>query len=110
MKSLFLQGFSCFAFAVAVAFLDAPAMALPFHSNAAAFQQYLNTRPWGSGKKVVFSHLSDCMHPQAVIVGGGRFFHFNRGYVKITDPVGTKNCELYKAEYEDGESSYTCRR
>jgi hypothetical protein len=108
MKSLFLQGFSCFAFAVT--FVDAPAMALPFNSNGAAFQQYLNTAVnWGSGKKVVFSHLSGCMHPKAVVVGQGNHFDCTHGYAKIVDPVGTRTCELYKVEYHYGKVTYRCR-
>lgn len=108
MRTLLLQGLSSVAFAAT--FLGASAMALPFQPNGAAFQQYLNTSVnWGAGKKILFSHISNCLTSGMFDYGSDSIYYCYSGYAKVVDPVGTRTCELTEAKYVRGNISYTCR-
>ena len=68
----------------------------PFPNTAKGVQDYANKQSWGSKKKVAFTDVGDnsiyktpCYansYNEVVYCGGG--------YVKITDPLGTRICEL----------------
>ena len=75
-----------------------PAPQLPFPKTPRGIQEYANQQNWGSRVKVTFSDIGDrsvlntpCWHMPNVkeIWCGG-------GYAEITDPLGTKVCELDK--------------
>ena len=70
----------------------------PFEPNQQSYINYLNNNlEWDDGKKRVFTGLGGCKHYS------NRFFdaeiyYCNYGYVKVTDPLGSKLCELQKLD------------
>ena len=70
------------------------AFALPFKSNASAFEKYINSLTWTDGKKRVFSQLRSCDFRG--IKPGSRFdiAFCDGGYMMTSSPLGNQTCEL----------------
>lgn len=70
----------------------------PFDPNQQSYLYYLNNEiDWNDGKKRVFTGLGGCSHYK------DRYAHelafgCKYGYVKVTDPLGSKLCELQKQD------------
>jgi len=66
---------------------------LPFPNTPRGVQDYANQLNWGAGKKVVFSNVGgdSFWTPPCQIMGR---LQCGGGYVEITDPLGTKVCQL----------------
>jgi len=69
---------------------------LPFSPNPSSYTRYLNSLSWRSGRKLHFFGLSGCEITQY------GYYGCRSAYVKITDPLGSKKCEIMKA----GEWNY----
>jgi len=77
---------------LALATFGNAAHALPFQPNPDAFARYMNSVKWKSGTKVTFSNLSDCQHMK--FTEGREGYNCWLGYATISDPMGTKVCEV----------------
>ncbi len=72
---------------------DTGGLQLPFVNTPKGIQDYANSANWGSRKKLIFSEVGDsggCTYDE----GGGGRIRCEGGYVKISDPLETKVCEL----------------
>jgi hypothetical protein len=65
------------------------ALALPFKPDPQSFQRYVNAVKWGDGSKVKFENLHDCYQ-----TSDGTSYMCTKGYATITNPMGTRVCEL----------------
>ena len=72
---------------------DAKGHPLPFVNTPKGIQDYANSANWGSRKKLIFSEVGDSGGCEYNEGGGGRI-RCGGGYVKISDPLETKVCEL----------------
>lgn len=95
--------------------LSARSQSFPFSPNSKSYTQYLNSLQWRDGKVRKFFGLVGCED------WTGDYtplrFGCRKGYVKITDPLGSRSCEISKgtpvndataiaSEY-DGDNWYT---
>lgn len=96
MKSLFIKNpFPTFlTLGVGLFCSFSSAFALPFKSNASAFEKYINSVTWSDGKKRVFSQLRRCDFQG--IEPGSRFdiASCGSGYMMTSSPLGNQICEL----------------
>ena len=71
------------------------AFALPFKSNASAFEKYANSVTWSDGKKRVFSQLNRCTFKQGFEPGNQYdSARCDGGYMMTSSPLGNQTCEL----------------
>jgi hypothetical protein len=74
--------------------------ALPFHQNPQSFQNYMNTRNWSDGSRVIFQNLNRCG-------GGGIVYGCDDGFATISNPMGTKVCNVVVMYYaQNGTYNY----
>lgn len=100
--------FCCVSSSIAFFSISDSALALPFKSNAAAFESYASTRTWYDGNQRVFSQFYNCSFPgRYKKVYSGLVNEYDKafcggGYVSIYSPQGTKVCKLSSrgVEYE----------
>ena len=59
----------------------------PFQLSPAGFAKYLNTLSWEDGKRRKFSNLNGCKEILSM-------YACKYGYVSISDPMGSRFCEL----------------
>jgi hypothetical protein len=102
--------------------LCSSAFALPFNSNASAFEKYVNSINWRDGNKRVFSQLNTCffggrstypIREQKEYIYDVAYCEF--GYIMTSSPTGNKTCELtegsnairYVKDYESGKTDWT---
>ncbi len=72
-----------------------PANALPFMPNRESFVKWANSRTWDDGSVVYFQPSTKCIFPNNPLVGAECI----EGFVTITNPMGTKVCELDSMVY-----------
>jgi hypothetical protein len=93
--------------------------AYPFYLNPQSFQEYMSSISWEDGSRVKFQNLNSCTeYPQRA---GYTDVFYNPpfpgaytctgGYATISNPMGTKTCELGYIEYRNqiNPKSYTYR-
>ena len=90
--------FCCIFSFIAPFSICSSAFALPFKSNAAAFESYANTRTWTDGNQRVFSQFYNCSF-YGIHKGSSGDSEYDSatcggGYVSIYSPQGMKVCEL----------------
>lgn len=111
---------------VATCVIGAPtfANAYPFLPDPNSFQNYMNTRSWASGSKVIFQNLNTCIDStrpddfngepiiksavkMQVAWGAPHSYGCYGGFATINDPTGTKVCSITQVEYiTSGKYSY----
>lgn len=93
---------------LATCLIGAPScvFAYPFNPNPQSFQNYLNAVKWKNGSKVYFNNLNECRD-----AGMSGTYYNCRGFVTISDPMGTKICELGSVVWNlGGHIRYTTRQ
>ena len=66
----------------------------PFDPNQQSYLYYLNNLEWNDGKKRVFTGIGGCSHHTDY----ANAYWCKYGYVKVTDLLGSKLCELQKQD------------
>lgn len=83
------------AFVLALALNTTPAKAYPFKLDPSSFEEFMNTIEWESGSTVQFTNLQDCEESSSDEI---RYYKCKSGFARITNPQGTRVCELRPPE------------
>ena len=72
--------------------------AYPFNPDPQSFQKYMNAVKWNDGSKVFFQNINRC---SSLSYGNNDkgWYYCTGGYATITNPMGTKICDLKDASY-----------
>lgn len=93
-----IKGFLFLGVISSITILDVPAalsQQFPFAPSSSSYAKYVNKIQWGDGKKRYFFNLSSCGENSGGMAG--RTFDCKYGYVKISDPLGSRTCEMVHA-------------
>lgn len=76
--------------------------AFPFQPNPQSFQSYMNTVRWEDGSKTTFQNIGGCEFYPASNSRYSDTAVCRAGFVTISNPMGTKICNLTIARYIKG--------
>jgi hypothetical protein len=77
--------------------------AYPFNPNPQSFQNYMNTVKWENGSKVYFQNMGNCWENT---INPHNHYYNCKGFATITNPTGTKVCEVSVSFYKTGDAGF----
>jgi hypothetical protein len=76
--------------------------ALPFQPNPQSFQNYINAMRWDDGSKIYFQNINNCIDSSNT-----DFYICSGGFATISNPMGTKICNLQKVAFQERRVWYS---